>query len=54
MAKERVTVCVRGCGPRDVSEAIGAAMAPYDYNRDFVPGEPEVETGCVAEVQRWA
>ncbi|MEU1599195.1 hypothetical protein ABZ468_41925 [Streptomyces sp. NPDC005708] len=54
MAKERVTGCVRGCGPRDVLQAIGMAMAPYDYNRDFVPGEPEVETGCVAEVQRWA
>jgi hypothetical protein len=44
MANERVTVCVPGCDPRDVPQAIGAAMAPYDYNRDFVPGEPEVET----------
>jgi hypothetical protein len=54
MEKERVTVCVRGCDPQDLPQAIGAAMAPYDYNGDFVPGEPEVETGCVAEVQRWA
>ncbi|MFK4150314.1 hypothetical protein [Streptomyces sp. NPDC004065] len=30
--------------PEDVPEAIGAAMAPYDYNRHIAPGEPEVET----------
>ncbi|MEV7243146.1 hypothetical protein AB0N92_18135 [Streptomyces sp. NPDC093248] len=44
MAKERVTVCVLRCAPGDVPEAIGAAMAPYDYNRDVAAGGPEVET----------
>lgn len=44
MAKERVTVCVPRREPEDVPEAIGAAMAPYDYNRHIAPGEPEVET----------
>ncbi|MEU6772646.1 hypothetical protein [Streptomyces sp. NPDC046759] len=44
MAKERVTVCVPRCEPGDVPRAIGAAMAPYDYNREFAPGEPVVET----------
>jgi hypothetical protein len=44
MAKERVTVCVPPCDSGDVLGVIGAAMAPYDYNRDPVPGEPEVET----------
>jgi hypothetical protein len=44
VAKERVTVCVPPCGPGDVQGAIGAAMAPYDCNREPTPGEPEVET----------
>ncbi|WP_030939766.1 hypothetical protein [Streptomyces sp. NRRL S-646] len=44
MAKERVTVCVPPCDPGDVVEAIGAAMAPYDYNRDAGVGDPDVET----------
>ncbi|MFF4734219.1 hypothetical protein ACFY3M_55700 [Streptomyces mirabilis] len=44
MAKERVTVCVPRCAPGDVSQAVGAAMAPYDYNRDAGPGVPDVET----------
>jgi hypothetical protein len=44
VAKERVTVCVPPCAPEDVHRAIGAAMVPYDYNREPTPGEPEVET----------
>ncbi|MFF4466357.1 hypothetical protein ACFY13_43675 [Streptomyces mirabilis] len=44
MAKERVTVCVPRCAPGDLPRAIGAAMAPYDYNRDTGPGVPDVET----------
>ena len=44
MAKERVTVCVPPCDPGDVVEAIGTAMAPYDYNRDAGVGDPDVET----------
>ncbi|MER8007215.1 hypothetical protein [Streptomyces sp. NPDC094149] len=44
MAKERVTVCVPPCDPGDVAEAIGAAMAPFDYNRDVGVGDPDVET----------
>ncbi|MFK0020200.1 hypothetical protein [Streptomyces sp. NPDC090798] len=44
MAKERVTVCVPRCAPGDVLRAVGAAMAPYDYNRDAEPGVPDVET----------
>ncbi|MGW2724146.1 hypothetical protein [Streptomyces sp. NPDC001492] len=44
MAKERVTVCVPPCDPGDVVEAIGAAMARYDYNRDDGVGDPDDET----------
>ncbi|MFJ9346009.1 hypothetical protein [Streptomyces sp. NPDC101237] len=44
MAKERVTVCIPLCDPGDVVEAIGAAMAPFDYNRDVGVGDPDVET----------
>ena len=44
MAKERVTVCLPPCDPEDVIEAIGAAMAPYDYNRDAGVGDPDAET----------
>lgn len=44
MAKERVTVCVPPCAPEDVHRAIGAAMAPYDYNRDAGVGDPDDET----------
>ncbi|MFF4114414.1 hypothetical protein ACFY0P_13195 [Streptomyces sp. NPDC001714] len=44
MSRERVTVCVPPCDPGDVVEAIGAAMAPYDYNRDAGIGDPAVET----------
>ncbi|MFD4600883.1 hypothetical protein ACFWPQ_23015 [Streptomyces sp. NPDC058464] len=44
MAKERVTVCVPPCDPGDVVRAIGAAMAPFDYNRDVGVGGPDVET----------
>ncbi|MFF0134285.1 hypothetical protein ACFYTG_53280 [Streptomyces mirabilis] len=44
MAKERVTVCVPRCAPGDVLRAVGAAMAPFDYNRDAGPGVPDVET----------
>ncbi|MEU2778450.1 hypothetical protein ABZ646_37630 [Streptomyces sp. NPDC007162] len=44
MAKERVTVCLPPCDPGDVVQAIGAAMAPFDYNRDVGVGDPDVET----------
>ncbi|MEU6200249.1 hypothetical protein [Streptomyces sp. NPDC047061] len=44
MARERVTVCVPPCDPGDVVRAIGAAMAPFDYNRDVGVGGPDVET----------
>ncbi|MFD4600891.1 hypothetical protein ACFWPQ_23055 [Streptomyces sp. NPDC058464] len=44
MAKERVTVCLPPCDPGDVVQAIGAAMAPFDYNRDPGVGGPDVET----------
>jgi len=44
MSKERVTVCVPRCAPEDLPRVIGAAMAPYDYNRDTGPGVPDVET----------
>ncbi|MFE9435354.1 hypothetical protein [Streptomyces sp. NPDC006640] len=44
MSKERLTVCVPGCAQKDVSRAIDAAMAPYDYNRDEGVGVPVVET----------
>ncbi|MDC2957045.1 hypothetical protein PO587_21520 [Streptomyces gilvifuscus] len=44
MAKESVTVCLPPCAPQDVHRAVGAAMAPYDYNGEPVPGGPEVET----------
>ncbi|MFD5540384.1 hypothetical protein ACFWIJ_21840 [Streptomyces sp. NPDC127079] len=44
MAKERVTVCVPPCDPGDVVQAITAAMAPYDYNRDAGVGDPDIET----------
>lgn len=41
MARERVTVCLPPCDPGDVQDAISAAMAPYDYNREDVPDDPE-------------
>ncbi|MFF4895074.1 hypothetical protein [Streptomyces sp. NPDC001068] len=44
MAKERVTVCLPPCEPGDVFQAITAAMAPFDYNRDPGVGDPDVET----------
>ncbi|MFF7239045.1 hypothetical protein [Streptomyces collinus] len=44
MAKERVTVCVPRCAPGEVPGAIGAAMAPYDCNRDVAADDPEAET----------
>ncbi|MHB9862031.1 hypothetical protein [Streptomyces sp. YIM S03343] len=44
MAKERVTVCLPPCDPGDVVQAVSAAMAPYDYNRDAGVGDPDVET----------
>jgi hypothetical protein len=44
MAKERVTVCVPPCDPGDLVQAITAAMAPFDYNRDAGVGDQDVET----------
>ncbi|WP_369222612.1 hypothetical protein AB5J52_15110 [Streptomyces sp. R39] len=44
MAKERVTVCLPPCDPGDVVQAVCAAMAPFDYNRDVGVGDPDVET----------
>ncbi len=41
MAKERVTVCLPAGHRGEVHEAIGAALAPYDYNREDVPHDPE-------------
>ncbi|MFG2961979.1 hypothetical protein ACGFZS_01730 [Streptomyces sp. NPDC048288] len=44
MAREQVTVCLPPCDPGDVVRAVGAAMAPYDYNRDAGVGDPDAET----------
>jgi hypothetical protein len=41
MVKENVTVCLPLCDRGEVHEAISAAMAPYDYNREDVPDDPE-------------
>ncbi|MCX5095014.1 hypothetical protein OOK36_40430 [Streptomyces sp. NBC_00365] len=41
MAKEEVTVCLPPCDKGEAHEAISAVMAPYDYNREDVPDDPE-------------
>ncbi|MFF3454889.1 hypothetical protein ACFYXH_11235 [Streptomyces sp. NPDC002730] len=40
MAKQRVTVCLAPTEPADLQRAIGAAMAPYDYNRAYLDALP--------------